>query len=76
MTILAIVKLVLTFADRLMAYLNQSQLLEAGKAIETSANLKRAIDEVRCANDARGVVDRRRASDPNWMPDNDPNRID
>lgn len=76
MTILAIVKLLLSFADGLMGYLSAQQQQEAGKALERSANLTRALDENRRANDARGVVERRRAADPTWLPDNDPNRID
>lgn len=76
MTILAIVKLLLGFADGLMGFLNAQQQQEAGKALANAANLQRALDEIRRADAARSDVERRRAADPNWLPDNDPNRID
>lgn len=35
-----------------------------------------ALDEANRARAARDDVERRRAADPNWLPSNDPNRLD
>ena len=76
MSWLALVNGLLSLANTIAGYLDKQQLLEAGKALANAPNLQKALDKNRAANDARGVVERRRAADPNWLPDNDPNRID
>lgn len=73
---LALVNGLLSLANAIAGYLSNAQLLEAGKALEQASNLKRALDEVRRANAARDVIGDRMRSDPNWLPDNDPNRRD
>lgn len=50
--ILSIVKTALGFADKLMAYLSQGQLLDAGQQIQNSKNFQRAAQEVERANEA------------------------
>jgi hypothetical protein len=62
--ILAIVKLVLSFADGLMEYMNDKQLLDAGAHVATSKNLQRALNAVREANDIRERVRAGELSDP------------
>jgi len=47
-SLLTIVKLILSFADGLMKYLSEGQMLEAGKAIRDAENFKKAkarVDE-------------------------------
>ena len=74
--LLAVLKGLLSLADSIAGYLREGQLLEAGRAIESSANLQRALSEVSRANAARDDVARHLATDPLWMPDQDPNRRD
>lgn len=50
--ILTIVKTALGFADKLMAYLSQGQLLDAGRQIQNSKNFQQAAKEVERANEA------------------------
>ena len=52
MSILSLLKLVLSFADTLASLLREHQLEEAGKAIQNSANLKAALD----ANDKADAI--------------------
>lgn len=50
--ILTIVKTALGFADKLMAYLSQGQLLDAGRQMQQAKNFQRANEEVERANAA------------------------
>lgn len=73
---LAIVKGLISLANAIAGYFNDAQLLEAGKALERSANLQKAADENRKANAARDAVVVRLRDDPFWVPPHDPNRRD
>lgn len=50
--IATLVKLALSFADKLMGYLDRGQLLNAGRQIQYAENFKRANEEVQRAEDA------------------------
>ena len=49
---------------------------KAVRALVEQENLQKALDENNRARAARDDVERRRAADPNWLPSNDPNRLD
>lgn len=76
MSLLALLRVVLSLADAIAGYLREGQMLEAGQALAQSKNLQRALDAVRTADAARGVIADNLARDPAFMPDNDPNRRD
>lgn len=76
MTILAIVKLLLGFADGLMGYLNAQQQQEAGAAIVNARNLQAAQEAHRNAEAARAVIGDTFDRDPSFSVPNDPNRRD
>ena len=50
--IATLVKLALSFADKLMGYLDRGQLLDAGRQIQAAENFKKANEEVQRAEDA------------------------
>lgn len=69
MTWLAVLKFLLSLADNLTQYLRDKQLMDAGEAKVTSANLKDALDATARAIAARNAV----RDDPNSIlhdPDN------
>jgi hypothetical protein len=59
-TLLAIIKALLSFADGLMKYLNDGQLLDAGRHIQAAQNLQNAAKEAaradKAAEDMRTVL--------------------
>jgi hypothetical protein len=76
MSILAIVKFALMFADKLMGYLSAQQQQEAGAAMATAKNLQRAQEAHRAADAARAAIADRLRADPAFSVPNDPNRRD
>jgi hypothetical protein len=67
--ILAIIKFALGFADSLMRYISEGQLLEAGKQIQNAENFKRAAAEVQRAEDAAARIRAIIAAHPGGVPD-------
>jgi hypothetical protein len=71
-TLLAIIKSLLSFADGLMKYLGEGQLLEAGKAIRDAENFKKAIARVEQADAAAAHIRELINSQPDGLLPDDP----
>lgn len=56
MTLLAIIKSLLSFADGLMAYLHERHLIDVGKQLQQTRNLQNALDAVKEADAIRDRV--------------------
>jgi hypothetical protein len=70
-TWLAILKAVLVAAGALLGWMKQRQLLDAGRAEAIAAQLKAALDEIACANEARDRVRRDLERNPSGVRDDD-----
>lgn len=64
MTLLAIIKSLLSFADGLMAYLQEGQLIEVGEQLQQKRNLQNALEAVRKADAVRDDVKSGKLQDP------------
>lgn len=64
MTLLAIIKTLLSFADSLVSYLHERQLIDVGKQLQQTRNLQNALDAVREANAVRDDVKSGKLQDP------------
>lgn len=64
MTLLAIIKSLLSFADGLMAYLHEGHLIDVGKQLQQTRNLQNALDAVRKADAVRDDVKSGKLQDP------------
>lgn len=64
MSLLAIIKSLLSFADGLMAYLHERHLIDVGKQLQQTRNLQNALDAVRKADAVRDDVKSGKLQDP------------
>lgn len=64
MTLLAVIKVLLSFADGLVSYLHERQLIDIGKQLQQSKNLQRTLDAVQEANRIRDDVRAGKLQDP------------
>lgn len=64
MTIVTIIKLLLSFADGLTSYLNEKQRLDVGEKVAQSKNLQQAMEDKREADAIRERVRRGELDDP------------
>jgi hypothetical protein len=70
-TWLAILKAMLTVAGTLLGWMKERQLLEAGRAEAAATNLRRALDEIASANEARTRMRRDIGRDPSSLRGDD-----